>query len=55
MGFVEPAFDRQPRRLHRRLVGVGGHADELSDHDAPRPNGLPTLARSQELKSTALR
>ncbi len=42
---------RAARDLQGRVVGVGGTSMKSPTTMAPRPNGLPMLARSQELKS----
>ncbi len=48
---VEALFDPAARFLHRRIVGVGRNPDGSPTTIAPRLNGSPRLARSQDLKS----
>ena len=47
MGLVEPVLDGEPRGLHLPFVRVGRNADEIADNNDRRPNGNPSVARSQ--------
>ncbi len=57
---VEPVLHGEPRRLHRRGVGVGGDADRLADDDRAAPERqaearpVPGLKSMRRLVTTAI-